>query len=67
MVPQQCVDVDSYKIANIYKPSNSQLTPTVIPVFQRPCLYSGDFNCWHIDWRYDPISPDGECMANCAT
>ena len=44
----------------------SQLTPTAISVFQHPCLYSGDFNCWHTDWRYDSISSDGECWVNWA-
>ena len=45
------VNVDGYKIVNIYKPPNSQLTPTAIPVLQHPCLYSGDFNCWDTDWK----------------
>ena len=49
---------------NIYKPPNSRLTPTAIPVFQHPCLYSGNFNCWLTDWGYDSISPYGECLAN---
>ena len=61
-----CVDVDGCKIVNIYKPPNSQLTPTAISVFQQPCLSSGDFNCWNTDWGYDSISPDGECLANWA-
>ena len=61
-----CVDVDGCKIVNIYKPPNSQLTPTAIPVFQHHRLYSGDFNCWHIDWGHDFISLDGECLNNCA-
>ena len=60
------MDVDGCKIVNIYKPSNSQLTPTAIPVFQHLCLYSGNFNCWQTDWGYDSISPDGECLANWA-
>ena len=58
------VDVDGCKLVNIYKPPNSQLTPTAIPVFQHPCLYSGDFNCWHTAWGYNSISPDGQFLAN---
>ena len=61
-----CVDVDGCNIVNIYKPPNSQLTPMAIPVFQYPCLYAGDFNCWHTDWGYDSITPDGERLADWA-
>ena len=61
-----CVDVDGCKIVNIYKPPNLQLIPAAILVFQHFCLYSGDFNCWHTDWGYYSISPDGECLANSA-
>jgi len=60
--------VDRYKIVNIYKPpSSSRLTPTAIPVFPHPCLYSGDFNCQHTDWGYNTISADGECLVDWAT
>ena len=61
-----CVNVDGCKIVNIYKPPNSQLTAIVIAVFESPCRYSGDSNCWHTHWGYDFISPDGECLANWA-
>jgi len=44
-----CINVDECKIVNIYKPPHSLLTPTAIPVFPYPCLYSGDFNCQHTD------------------
>ena len=58
-----CVDVDVYKIVNVYKPPPTQLQFLDIPVFPHPCLYAGDFNCRHIDWDYDDNSPDGECLA----
>ena len=61
-----CVDVNGCKIVNIYKTSNSQLTPTVILVFHHLCLYSGDFNCSHTDWGHDSISPNGNRLANWA-
>ena len=55
-----CVDVDSYKIVNVYKPPPTRLRTLVFP---HPCLYVGDFNCRHADWDYDDNSPDGECLA----
>ena len=41
-----CVDVDDYKIVNVYKPPPTSLD---LPVFPHPCLYAGDFNCRHAD------------------
>ena len=58
-----CVDVDGYKIVNIYKPPPTQLQTLDLPVFPHPCLYDGDFNCRHADWGYDDNSPNGECLA----
>jgi len=43
------VEVAGYKIINVYKPLPSRLTPTAIPTFQHPSLYSGDFNCQHVN------------------
>ena len=39
-----CVDVDGYKIVNIYKPPPTRLQVSDLPVFPHPCLYAGDFN-----------------------
>ena len=61
-----CVDVDGYKIVNIYKPPPTRLRTVDLPVFPHPCLYAGDFNCRHADWGYDDNSPDGECLAGWA-
>ena len=58
-----CVDVDGYKIVNVYKPPPTRLQTLDLPVFPHPCLYAGDFNCRHADWGYDDNSPDGECLA----
>ena len=55
-----CVDVDRYKIVNVYKPPPTQLRILDLPVFTQPCLYAGNFNCRHADWGYDDNSPDGE-------
>ena len=52
-----CVDVDGYKIVNVYKPPPTRLRTLDLPVFPHPCLYAGDFNCCHADWGYDDNSP----------
>ena len=44
-----CVDVDGYKIVNVYKPPPMRLRSLDLPVFPHPCLYAGDFNCRHAD------------------
>ena len=62
-----CVDVDGYKIVNVYKPPPTRLRTLYLPVFPHPCLYAGDFNCRHADWGYNDNSPDGECLAGSAT
>ena len=62
-----CVDIDGYKIVNVYKPPPIQLQSLDLLVFPHPCLYAGDFNCHHADWGYDDISLDGECLAGWAS
>ena len=37
-----CVDVDGYKIVNVYKPPPTRLRSLDLPVFPHPCLYAGD-------------------------
>ena len=44
-----CVDIDGYKIVNVYKPPPTLLRTLDLPVFPHPCLYAGDFNCRHAD------------------
>ena len=39
-----CMDVDGYKIVNIFKPPPTRLQVSDLPVFTHPCLYVGDFN-----------------------
>ena len=60
-----CVDVDGYKIINVYKPPLIHLSD--LPVFSHPCLYAGNFNCLHVDWGYDANSPVGECLVGWAS
>ena len=62
-----CVDVDGYKIVNVYKPPPTRLRTLDLLVFPHPCLYAGDFNCRHADWDYNDNSPDGECLAGWAS
>ena len=62
-----CVDVDGYKIVNVYKPPPTRLRTLDLPVFPHPCLYAGDFNCRHADWSYDGNNSDGECLAGWAS
>ena len=40
-----CVDVDGYKIVNVYKPPPTRLRTLDLPVFPHPCLHV--FNCRH--------------------
>ena len=62
-----CVDVDGYKIVNVYKPPPTRLRSLDLPVFPHPCLYTGDFNCRHADWGYNNNSPDGDYLAGWAS
>ena len=62
-----CVDVDGYKIVNVYKPPPTRLRSLDLPVFPHPCLYPGNFNCRHADWGYNDNSSDGECLAGWAS
>ena len=43
-----CVDVDGYKIVNVYKPPPTRLRSLDLPVFPHSCFYSGNFNCRHV-------------------
>ena len=61
------MDVDGYKIVNVYKPPPTRLPSLDLPVFPHPCLYAGNFNCRHADWGYDDNSPDSECLAGWAS
>ena len=45
-----CLDLDGYKIVNVYKPPPTLLQSLDFPLFSHPCLYAGDFNCRSVDW-----------------
>ena len=61
------VDVDSYKIINVYKPPLTRLRTLDLTAFHHSSLYAGDFNCRHADWGYDDSSPSGEYLAGWAS
>ena len=61
-----CVNVDGYKIVNVYKPPPTRLQSLDLLVFLHPCLYADDFNCRHAHWGYDD-NTDGECLAGWAS
>ena len=61
-----CVDVDGYKIVNVYKPPPTRLQSLDLLMFPHPCLYAEDFYFRYADWGFDDNSPDGECLAGWA-
>ena len=62
-----CIDIDGYKLVNVYKPPPIRLQVSNLPVFPHPCLYAGDFNCQDVDWGYDINIADGECLVGWAS
>ena len=44
-----------------------QLQSLDLPVFPHPCLYTGDFNCFHTDWGYDDNSRDSDWLGGWAS
>ena len=57
-----CVNVDGYRIVNIYKPPPTRLKASDLPVFPHSVLYAGDFNCSRVNWGYRTSSADGEFL-----
>ena len=55
------MDVDGYRIVNVYKPPSTRLQVSDLPVFTHPVLYAGDFNCLHVNRGYRTSSANGEC------
>ena len=61
------MDVDGYRIVNVYKPPTTQLQASYLPVFPHPIPYAGDFNCQHVNWGYRTSSANGECLITWAS
>ena len=57
-----CMDVDDYRIVNIYKSPPTRLQAFDLPVFSHPVLYAGNFNCPHVNWGYRTSSAEDECL-----
>ena len=57
-----CVDVDGYRIVNVYKPPPTRRQASDLPVFPHPVLSTGDFNCPHVNCGYRPSSANEECL-----
>ena len=56
------MDVDGYRIVNVYKPPPTRLQASHLPMFSHPLFYAGDFNCPHVNWDYKTSNADGECL-----
>ena len=50
----------SYIIVNIYKPPNIQWPQNVLPVYDDPCVYTGDMNCHNTLWGYNYNDKNGD-------
>ena len=57
------VDVDGYKIFNVYKPPPKRLQTFDLPRLLQPCLHTGHFNCLHADWGYGFNGAGSKCLA----
>ena len=57
-----CVDIDGYRIVNVYKSPPTRLQASDLPVLPHPVVYAGGFYCPHVNWGYRTISVDGECF-----
>ena len=57
-----CVDVNGYRIVNVYKPQPTRLQASALPVFPHLVLYAGNFNCPHVNWGYRTSSAGKECL-----
>ena len=61
------MNVDGYKIVNVYKPPPTQLQASDLLLFPHPSLYAGGFNFPHADWGYGANSVGGEYLAGWAS
>ena len=57
-----CVDLDGYRMVNVYKSPLKRLQTSDLPMFSHPVLYAGDFNCPRVNWGYRTSSANGECL-----
>ena len=55
------VDVDGYRIVNVYESPSTRLQASDLPMFPHPVFYAGDFKCPLVNWVYRTNSANGEC------
>lgn len=60
------VKVSDTTIVNIYKPPNIQWADTVLPAFEHPVLFVGDFNSHHSQWGYSEDDENGKKLTSWA-
>lgn len=54
------VKVCNVHISNIYKPPSRSWLSSVIPSFEHPSIYAGDFNSHHQNWGYASNDNNGD-------
>ena len=64
-IKRLCLNINDYKIVDVYKLPLMRLRFLDLSVFPHSCLYAGAFNCRHVDWGYNNNNkgPDGKCLA----
>ena len=58
------IRLSGINLVNIYKPLSVSWQEGVLPVFDHPICYSGDFNSHHELWDYQHNNFDGELLVN---
>nr|CAH7717274.1 unnamed protein product [Callosobruchus chinensis] len=56
------IKIQGHTIINIYKPPNLNWTNPVLPIFEHPALYTGDFNSHRQLWGYQQNDARGEAL-----
>lgn len=54
------VKVCSMHITNVYKPPNKSWLRNVIPCYEHPSIYAGDYNSHHSNWGYSSTDKNGD-------
>jgi len=60
------IKVSETTVVNVYKPPNVQWPDNVLPAFQQPTIYVGDFNSHHSQWGYSVDDNNGMDLATWA-
>jgi len=60
------VSIENLTIFNVYKQPSRKWSTTVLPNFQHPVVFIGDFNSHSTQWGYSTENEDGEILSNWA-